>query len=199
MGVTLRPKGFRMLRILWLVLAAAIATPAFAQSKISVEGGPMIPLGEFNDWADVSWWAGLRGELRGTDEATGKPKSLSAYVRAAYSEMSFDTGWEEFFARNGPDEDASFLMGSAGIRTYWLATPLFLQAGAGYLRFDPPDDNDGLNGLMFEGGIGFSLPFKMIHGEAVALMHETLLDTESGFGDEDLPFLTVAAAISIPL
>ena len=61
MGVTLRPKGFRMLRILCLILAAAIATPAFAQSKISIEGGPLVPLGEFNDWADVSWWAGLRG------------------------------------------------------------------------------------------------------------------------------------------
>jgi hypothetical protein len=39
----------------------------------------------------------------------------------------------------------------------------------------------------------------MIHGEAVALMHEALLNTDDGFGDSDLPFLTVAAGISFPL
>lgn len=187
-----------MLRVLLIILAASAAGPAFAQSRITAEGGPMIPLGDFNDWANVSWWAGVRGELRGVD-ASGKPKSLSTYLRAAYSDMSFDPGFEEFYKKTSQDGDCSFFMGSAGIRTYSGSTPLFLQVGAGYLRFDPPDGDDGMNGIVFEGGVGFSLPFKMIHGEAAALIHEALLDTESGFGDEDLPFLTVAAGISIPL
>src|SRR5688572_779067 len=158
----------------------------------------MIPLGDFNEWADVSWWAGLRGELRGVDDA-GKPKSLSTYFRAAYSEMSFDPGFEDFYERTSDDGDCSFFMGGGGIRTYSGATPLFVQVGAGYLRFDPPDDDDGMDGIVFEGGVGFSLPIEMIHAEAVALIHEGLLRTGSRLADADLPFVTVAAGISIRL
>jgi hypothetical protein len=186
-----------MLRWSLIVLAGLTASPAFAQSRITAEGGPMIPLADFNDWADVSWWAGIRAELRGIGES-GKPKLISTYLRAAYSDVSFDPGLEAQFERTSQDEDCYFFMGSGGIRAYSGSTPLFLQFGAGYLHYDPPDD-DGMDGVLFEGGIGFALPFKMIHGEAVALMHEALLNTDSGFGDSDLPFLTVAAGISFPL
>jgi hypothetical protein len=157
----------------------------------------MIPIGEFEDGADLSWFAGARLEFQRTN-ALGKKHPLTWYMRGAYSDVSLDAELESVLEMAGEETSSSLILAGAGLRAYSRSTPLFLQTGAGYLRYSPPGDLDAVDGLVLDLGLGFHLPFEAIQAEAVAAIHEALLDSDEGFGEEDLQFLTVSAGVSIP-
>ncbi len=191
-----------MVRFSFAALLAALALaahPAAAQTRLTLFAGPLVPLGEFGDGADLSWTVGARGEFQRTN-ALGQRRLLSIFVEGAYGAVSLDSEVEAFLEEQDLDTSTSLFTVAGGMRAYARTAPLFLSAGAGYLRYLPAGDADGMNGLDLQIGAGFSLPVESFQAEAAAVLHEVLLDTPEGSESavDDLQFLTVTAGVSFP-
>jgi hypothetical protein len=179
------------------VAALFLGTPASAQTRLTLFGGPLVPFGDFDEVADLSWTAGARVEFQ-TVNAIGQRDQLSYFIEGSYSQILADEELELVLEDLGEDSDSSILGAAAGVRVYMRPAPLFISAGAGYIRYTPPADAGGLDGLDLQLGLGFMLPFERVQLEAVAVAHEALLNAEDGFGDEDLQYLTATAGIALP-
>lgn len=180
-----------------LLAGLFVTSPAFAQTRLTLFGGPLVPLGDFGDGADLSWTAGARGEFQRVN-AIGQRRLLSFFVEGAYGAIALDSDVEASLEALDLDTSSSLFSLGGGARAYSRSAPLFVSVGAGYLRFLPAGDADGMNALDLQAGAGFLLPFESFQAEASAVLHEALLDAPEGFADDDLQFVTVTAGVSFP-
>lgn len=190
-----RPAAFFSALLFLAVLFGA--APSSAQSRITLFGGPFIPVAEFGDTFDGSWMVGSRVEFQGVN-GRGQAGSTSFFLEAAYHDVPLKPLFYLDAAAPGEVEDSTLLIGALGLRVYARPAPLFISVGAGYVRFVGADDEADLDGLDLQLGAGFRLPWKVIQSEVAATVHENLFDTPSGFGEFDRQFLTLTLGVSIP-
>jgi hypothetical protein len=163
-----------------------------AQSRFSVHGGALVPLGDFGDWVEPSPRFGIRSELQSMN-VLGQRKLLSFHVEASYAALSHEAAVESALLAQGSDEDPSLLEVGLGVRAYSRVAPFFVTGGAGYARYRPGGDLDTEHGLDLNAGLGFLVPLGLFLVEVEARLHNVI------FEDDDLRYLTAGAALGLPI
>ncbi|MCA9753940.1 MAG: hypothetical protein R3B81_12510 [bacterium] len=168
------------------------ATDALAQTRLAVFGGGLVPFGDLEDTTESSFRVGARMEYQPVN-ARGQRRLLAWFAQVAFSPLSVKAEAQEAARLAGASEDATLFGVEAGTRVYSRTAPLFLQAGAGWARFDPPGDGDAGDALDFHLGAGFLVPVDPMFLEADVTLHQ-------GIGSDDLSFTYVAAhgGLSLP-
>jgi hypothetical protein len=183
----------------WMLVVAAsfAAAPARAQTRLTLFGGPLVPFGDLEDVAEMSWIAGARTEFQ-TVNAIGQRDRSSFFIEGTYAQLFVDEAVGGALQSQGLDDSSSIFGAAVGMRVYTRPAPLFMSLGTGYAYYSPLADEEGMHGLAFQLGLGFLLPLKMFQIEAAAVAHEVLLDTERGFAKDDLQYVTATGGLSFP-
>lgn len=179
-----------------LILAAVTlfvltAGDAAAQTRFSVEAGPLVPFGDFADGVDGSAWIGARGEFQAVN-GLGQIANLGVVVQTGYSDLSLE---------GDAEGDASLFALGAGIRVYSAAIPFFLHGGVEYIRTDldvelpggTVDQSSDTFGPTLGAGMNFG--FGAVFVEVEARLHIGLGADE---GAADPRFTTLTAALGLP-
>jgi hypothetical protein len=170
-----------------LVVLALVAGPAHAQTRFSVEAGPLVPFSDFGDAVDASAWIGARLEYQPMN-ALGQVAELAFVAQTGYADLELDTNVEG---------DASLWALGAGIRVYSMALPFFLHGGVEYmsteLEYGPVDASTDGFGPTFGAGLNFGLG-------GVFVEVEGRLHLGVGADDDEIDprFTTVTAALGLP-
>lgn len=179
----------RIATALVLVLVVLGASDASAQTRFSVEAGPLVPFGDFSDGVDGSAWIGARGEFQGVN-ALGQVAKLSFVVQTGYADLEL---------ADGAEGDASLFAVGAGVRVYSVALPFFLHGGVEYISTDyesgDPLVDASSNTFGPTLGGGFLFDFGAVFVEVEARLHMGL-----GAGDDEIDprFTTFTAALGLP-
>lgn len=180
----------RVALVLLLFLAAQAATPvvADAQTRLGLEVGPLIPIGDFGDGFDSSLWIGARAELQDVN-ALGQVARASLVLQGGYSSLEPADGL-------GPagDFDASYLELGVGARVYSVALPFFVSVGAAWSKFDV-DGADGQNGFAPSLGAGLSFGLGGAFVEIEGRGHVAFVGDDSAY---DPRFFTLTGAVGLP-
>ena len=181
----------RVTTLLGLLLILAFATgTAEAQTRFSVEAGPLIPYGDFADAVDGSAWIGARAEYQGVN-ALGQVANLGLVVQTGYADLELDTE---------SDADASLFAIGAGVRVYSAVLPFFLHGGVEYITTDiefdvpgvgPVDESSDSFGPTL--GAGLDFPLGAVFIEVEGRLHMGL-----GGDGVDPRFTTLTAALGLP-
>ena len=169
-----------------------VAAPARSQTRFSLAGGLLVPLGDLGDTTDPSPRFAVRGEFQ-TVNALGQRSPLSVFLQVSYSDLSLSSEDEATLASLGEDTGAYLLDAGAGIRVYSRAAPFFLTGGAGYVRFHPGGAGDALDGVDLNGGLGFAVPLSTVTLEVLTALHEVLV--EEG---RDFQYLDASLSVALP-
>ncbi|HKK73300.1 MAG TPA: outer membrane beta-barrel protein [Candidatus Krumholzibacteria bacterium] len=174
------------LALITLVLVAS-TSPAQAQTRFSVEAGPLVPFSDFADAVDASAWIGARAEYQPMN-SLGQVAELAFVVQTGYADLELDTDL---------DASASLWALGAGVRVYSMALPFFLHGGIEYmstdLDFGPIDASTDGFGPTFGAGLNFGLG-------GVFVEVEGRLHLGVGADDEEIDprFTTLTAALGLP-
>lgn len=171
-----------------LVAVVLFAGESNAQTRFSIEAGPLIPHGDFSDAVDASAWIGARGEYQAMN-ALGQVANLGVVVQAGYGDLEL--------AIDAEDASASLFAIGAGIRVYSIAIPFFLHGGLEYisteLEFGNVDQSSSSFGPTL--GAGFNFGLGAIFVEVEGRLHVGLGADE---GEADPRFTTLTAALGLP-
>ncbi len=174
------------------LLLLVLAAPAAAQTRLSLIGGGVVPFGDLDDTSDPSIRFGLRGEYQPVNPL-GQRRLLSFHGTFAYTAMQLDGEYERILDESGADSDSHLLEISGGVRAYSAAAPFFVTGSAGYARFRPGGDGDGVNGVDLAAGLGFLLPASLALLEVEGAIHQFIAED-----DVDFQYLTVTLGIGLP-
>lgn len=176
--------------LLVLVLVAAFdgltTSVAHAQTRLGLEVGTYVPVGDLGDAADNSLWLGARAELQAVN-ALGQVAALSFVLQGGYSSLEFENP--------AADEvvDGSYYEIGAGARVYSMALPFFISAGLAYSSYDFGDTSEG--GISPSIGAGMSFGLGGVFMEFEARGRVSFLGDEAGY---DPRFVTLTAAVGLP-
>lgn len=182
-----------MKRLVLLTLIALVPTLALApqhadaQTRLGLEVGTYMPMGDLGDVADNSLWLGARAELQDVN-ALGQVAALSLVLQGGFAPLEFETPGE------ATTEDGSYFEIGAGARVYSMALPFFLSAGLAYSNYDTGGSSEG--GLTPSIGAGLNFGLGGIFVEFEARGRLTFLGDD--FGAEDPRFVTLTAAVGLP-
>ena len=180
-----------------LILFAAVA-PAGAQTRLSLEGGVVVPLGAFGDLTDASLRYGIRAEIQPVN-AIGERRLLAWFARVGFADLSFDSEVERTLYPDGLAHEPYLLDVGGGARVYSRVAPFFVSAGAGWVRYRPGGvGSSARSGVDLYGGLGFSAPVASVHVEAELALHEALLGGDSVSGGDDLQYVTGLLGLALP-
>jgi hypothetical protein len=174
---------------------------ASAQTRLSLEGGLLVPLGDFADRAELSPRFGLRAEFQSVN-VLGQRRLLSYFARVSFADLAATEEAERFLAQWGGGSGPYLIEAGGGVRVYSQAAPLFVVAGASYVRCRPAGEPDGRNGIGLAGGLGFAVPIASWLAEGEVALHGVLLDGGGRLGDEelaqDLQYVTALVGFALP-
>ncbi|MGQ0723042.1 MAG: hypothetical protein ACT4PE_15945 [Candidatus Eiseniibacteriota bacterium] len=176
-----------------LVAGALIAlgsSSASAQTRLTVAGGALIPLGDLENTHDTSAHAAFRIEHQPVD-ALGRAGRLSFLGEVSWADLSLEPAVEQALEDLGMDGGASLLGVGLALRVYSAAAPLFVHAGSGWARHES-DDSDSENGVDVHAGIGFVVTSRLVFVEPLVSAHTVLLE------GEDLQFVTATLGVGLP-
>jgi hypothetical protein len=182
------------MRSLLLLLAAglALASPAAAQTRLSVAAGGVVPFGDLGDVADPSLAAGLRLELQPVN-ALGQRRLLAFTFAGTYSSLDPTSEREAILDQIGGSKDSSLLQVDAGIRVYSAVAPFFVSGAGGYSRFDPTGNGSALQGGHVSAGLGFLTPVPFGTVEVEGRLSQVFLED-----NQDFQLLTVLLGVGLP-
>ena len=181
-----------MKRALLFSLAVVVACVGFAsqqahaQTRLGLEVGSFVPMGDLGDAVDNSLWLGARAELQAVN-ALGQVAALSVVLQGGFASLEFESP--------GGDEsvDGSYFEIGAGVRVYSMALPFFLSAGLAYSSYDGGASSEG--GITPSIGAGLSFGLGNVFVEFEARGRVTFLGDEFGY---DPRFVTFTAAVGLP-
>lgn len=178
-------------RSLLLVVAALLsgATVSEAQTRFSLSGGALVPLGKFMDTVDASARFGARAEYQKVN-AIGEKSRLSYFAQFHYTSLSLADEYKRALEGAGLSTDASMLDVGAGVRVYSRLTLFFVTAGGGWVRSEISDSRD--DGFDVFGGAGFTVPLFLFMAEGQVTAHSAF------FGDDDFQYLNAMVSLAMP-
>jgi hypothetical protein len=176
----------------FILIAGLVAgsTPADAQTRISLDAGALLPVGDMDKVNDLSPYVGARWEYQETN-ALDRVSTRTWFLRFGYGLMVTDDALEL-----ADDSDGHFWDLCIGGRAYASSrfSPFFMSLSGGYAQYSPPGPSDNYHGGTFNGGLGVRLPFLGFVFEAEARGHLTFLD-----GTDNIQFFTGNVSLGIPL
>jgi hypothetical protein len=179
--------------IFGLILIAGLivgSSPADAQTRISLDAGALLPVGDMGDENDLSPYVGARWEYQETN-ALDRVSTRTWFLRFGYGLMVTDDALNLV-----DDSDGHYWDLCVGARAYASSrfSPFFMSLSGGYAQYAPPGPSDNYHGGTFNGGLGLRLPFLGFIFEAEARGHVTFLD-----GADNIQFFTGNVSLGIPL
>lgn len=180
--------------IIGLILAFGIlltGSSADAQTRISLDAGGLLPVGDMADVHKFSPYVGARWEYQETN-ALGHVSTRTWFLRFGYGFLAK----EDLPGLSDSDPDGHYLDVCIGARAYASSrfSPFFLSVSGGYAQYDLPGAGDAHHGGTFNGGLGIRLPLLGFVFEAEARGHLTILD-----GVDNVQFFTGIVSLGIPL
>lgn len=174
----------RQLSLLLLTALAvvALAAPAKAQNRLVVEGGGIMPVGDFGDAFSFSPVIGARLELQRANPL-GQVALASAFLRGHFSPLN---GEETLLGT--PDGDLLHL--GVGARVASMAAPFSASVGVGWTRVEIEGVDD--SGFAANLGLGYNIPLPAAHLEFGVEYHIAFLE------DDELSYLSYIAGIGLP-
>jgi hypothetical protein len=176
--------------LLVTALLALVAAPTSAQTRLTIAGGALVPLGDLEETHDTSAHLAFRVEHQRVD-ALGRAGRVSFLGEVSWADLSLEPAVEEALEDLGQDGGASLLGVGIALRVYSEAAPLFVHAGSGWARHES-EDPDSRNGVDIHAGIGFVLASKVVFLEPLVSGHTVLLE------GEDLQFVTATLGVGLP-
>jgi hypothetical protein len=167
------------------------SSPAAAQTRLTVAGGALLPLGDLGDTNDPSAHVAFRLEHQPVD-ALGRAGRLSFLVEAAWADLSFEDEVEQALIALGRETGGSLLLVGAALRAYSQVAPIFLSAGGGWGRHESDAESGSRDGVDLHAGIGFVLSSNAIFVEPLVAGHTVMME------GEDLQFVTATLGIGLP-
>lgn len=170
---------------------AFLAPSAEAQTRLSLDAGGLLPVGDMSDLHGLSPYVGARFEQQNTN-ALGHIATRTWFLRFGYGFLLTEDS-------AGLPEDASdghFIDACLGARAYAASrfSPFFLSISGGYANYKSPGAGDSYHGGTINGGLGlrFGLLGFIVEGEVRG--HAAFLD-----GGDNLQFFTGIVSLGIPL
>jgi hypothetical protein len=181
---------FVLALVLALVCTSSVAV-AGGGTRISLDAGGLMPVGDMADVQKLSPYVGARWEYQEVN-ALGQISTRTWFLRFGYGFMLKED------IPNLPDDanDGYFLDACIGLRAYASSrfSPFFMSLSGGYAQYAPPGDSDTGYGGTLNGGLGIRLPALGFIFEAEARGHLTILD-----GVDNVQFFTGIVSLGIPL
>jgi hypothetical protein len=179
-------------RVLLLGVSLLVAASAAeAQTRFSITGGALIPLGQFDDTTDASPRAGVRVEYQPVN-ALGKASRVSFFLSGYYTGLVLDPAHEEALKQAGQSTDAYMLEVGGGVRVYSRLSLFFISGGAGYVYAALEGDDAVEHGLDLNAGAGFAVPVYLFTAEAQALAHQVVV------ASDDFQYLEATVSLALP-
>ena len=180
--------------ILGLILALGFILTggsADAQTRIALDAGGLLPVGNMADVHELSPYVGARWEHQETN-ALGRVSTRTWFLRFGYGFLMA----EDLPELTDSDSDGHYLDACIGARAYAHSrfSPFFLSVSGGYAQYQLPGPSDTHHGGTFNGGLGIRLPLLGFVFEVEARGHLTLLD-----GTDNVQFFTGIVSLGIPL
>ena len=100
--------------LLFLAAGLVFASPGFAQTRLAVAAGGVVPFGDLGDVADPSVAGGLRLEIQPVN-ALGQRRLLAFTFSGTYSSLGASSEQEAALALTGESTDSDLLQLDAGI------------------------------------------------------------------------------------
>lgn len=160
----------------------AFAAPVQAQNRLVVEGGGIMPVGDFGEVFNFSPVIGARLELQRANPM-GQVALASAFLRGHYSPLS-----GEETPLGTPDGDLLHL--GIGARVASMAAPFSASVGVGWTRVEIEGADD--SGFAANVGLGYNIPLPAAHIELGVEYHIAFLE------DDELSYLSYLAGIGLP-
>lgn len=180
--------------ILGLILAflcTSSVASAGGGTRISLDAGGLLPVGDMADVHKLSPYVGARWEYQQVN-ALGQISTRTWFLRFGYGFMMKED------IPNLPDDadDGHYLDACIGMRAYASSrfSPFFMSVSGGYAQYALPGDSDTFHGGTINGGLGVRLPMLGFIFEAEARGHLTFLD-----GVDNVQFFTGIVSLGIPL
>lgn len=171
-----------------VLTVAAMAIPASAQNRLSIEGGGFFPLGDLGDQVDTSPYFGAAFEFQRMN-ALGQTALMSFFLRGGYAPLQVKSEVKDALEAVGESSSSSFFEAMAGLKAYSSGAPIFLGVHAGYVNYSPPASS-GKSGLGM--GIALGLSFG---GESVRFAIEGRANYAFMDGYEDIQYLSAVASV----
>lgn len=172
-----------------LLCLLSLGSPTFAQTRLAVEVGGLLPTGDFSNDFDASPWFGARVEMQPSNPL-GQVANLGLYARGSYSDLQSSSGWDQLVATANGDNSMSYIEGGVGARVYSIALPFFLAAEANYGRID--DGIDTTSAFSPALGLGMKFGLAGVFVEAEARGHAFMASGNTS------NFLTLNVAAGLP-
>jgi hypothetical protein len=178
---------------LGLILVAGTllgAGSADAQTRISLDAGGLLPVGDMGDANGLSPWVGARWEYQATN-ALDRVSTRTWFLRFGYGFLQKDDALVV-----ADDSDGHFLDLCVGMRAYAHSrfSPFFMSVSGGYAQYQLPGPSDTNHGGTANGGLGVRIPLAGFVFEAEARGHLVFLD-----GTDNIQFFTGIVSLGIPL
>ena len=176
--------------ILSVVLIVQFA-PAQAQTRISLDAGGLLPVGDMADVQKLSPYVGAKWEQQNTN-ALGHIATRTWFLRFGYGFMQK----EDIEGLPESASDGHFLDLCLGGRAYARSrfSPFFMSLSGGYANFQAPGPGDSFHGGTVNGGLGLRFGLLGFVAEAEVRGHLAFLD-----GADSLQFFTGIVSLGIPL
>jgi hypothetical protein len=164
---------------------------ARAQTRISLDAGGLLPVGDMGDVHKFSPYVGAKWEYQAVN-ALDRVSTRTWFLRFGYGFLQK----EDLPGLTDSDSDGHYLDVCIGGRAYahsrW--SPFFMSISGGYAQYELPGPSDTHHGGTINGGLGVRLPFAGFVFEAEARGHLTFLD-----GTDNIQFFTGNVSLGIPL
>lgn len=166
------------------------AAPASAQTRLSLDGGALLPVGDLADVNAVSPYVGARFEVQDVN-ALGQIATRTWFARLGFGIMR-----EDLPEPPADNSDGHYLDVCLGARAYASSkfSPFFMSVSAGYAQYEFPGVSDTYRGGTFNGGLGVSFRPVGFVLEVEARGHLVFLD-----GTDNFQFFTTIVSLGIPL
>jgi hypothetical protein len=180
-----------MIGLILVAAATFLAEPAHAQTRLSLDAGGLLPVGDMADVHKLSPYVGARFEQQATN-ALGHISTRTWFLRFGYGFMLKED-------IEGLPEDASdghYLDLCLGGRAYAASrfSPFFMSLSGGYANFQAPGPGDSHHGGTVNGGLGVRFGLIGFVVEVEARGHLVFLD-----GADNIQFFTGIVSLGIPL
>ena len=180
-------RAFAFLLAATLLTLTMLTGGASAQSRLSLEGGGLFPLGTMGDDVDVSPYLGATFELQDVN-ALGQTALLGVFLRGAYAPLTVKDEAKTIYN----DDSSSYFEAAIGVKAYSKAAPFYITVQGGYANYSPPGLGSK-NGLAT--GLGLGLDFG---GPAIHVSLEGRANYAFMQDIDNISFLTTTAAIGFP-
>ncbi len=173
--------------LLATLLLTAWVPAASAQTRLSLEGGGLFPLGTMGDMIDTSAYLGATFDIQEVN-ALGQTSLVGFYIRAAYAPLVV----KDEVKRLMNDDSSSYFEATLGVKAYARFAPLFITVQAGYANYSPPA-RSAKNGIATGLGLGFDFGGPALHFTIEGRANYDFMQDIS-----DISFLTATASIGFP-